>query len=225
MTIPVLGIAYISQPGLFRELIGSIDHPIDRLVIIDNSPEGDAPAPPGSIHVATRHNLGVSASWNLVIKSNPLAPWWAIVNSDMEFGPGDLERLSGMVQPGPAVYHLDGFAAFAVTPDVIARVGLFDENFVPAYYEDNDYHRRCGLLGVPTEQVPNGMTHVRSAVLKGSQHYQDENRRTFPMNADYYRRKWGGLPGQETFSTPFDRGGSPAQWEFDHARLAELTWR
>jgi GT2 family glycosyltransferase len=225
MSIPVLGIAYISQPNLLRELIGSIDYPVDRLVIIDNSPDGDAPVPDGAVHVVTGHNLGVSPSWNLILKSSPLSPWWAIVNSDMEFGEGDLARLDEAVHPGQQIYHMDGFAAYALTRESVERVGLFDENFVPAYFEDNDYHYRCHLLGVPTEQVPNGMTHVRSAVLKGSQHYQDENRRTFPSNADYYLRKWGGLPGRETFTTPFDRGGSPAQWEFDLARLVELTWR
>jgi hypothetical protein len=223
--IPVFGVAYISQSGLLRKMFESIDCSVDRLIVIDNSETGNAPCPPSAIHVSTRHNLGVSASWNLIIKASPWAPWWCISNSDIEFEQGDLNRLEGNILPGPGIYQMDGFAAFAITREAVAKIGLFDENFVPAYYEDNDYHRRAILMDVPVIQVPSRLRHAGSMVIRGSQHFASENRRTFPLNADYYQRKWGGLPGHETYATPFDRGGSPAQWEFDQTRLAELTWK
>ena len=223
--IPVFGVAYVSQSGLLRKMFESIDCSVDRLIVIDNSPTGDAPCPEGSIHVATRHNLGVAASWNLIIKATPMAPWWCIVNSDIEFEKGDLSRLAGNILPGPGIFQLDGFAAFAITRKAVELIGLFDENFVPAYYEDNDFYRRAILTGVPVIEVPSRLRHAGSMVIRGSEHYASENRRTFPRNGDYYRCKWGGLPGSETYATPFDRGGSPAQWEFDQKRLVELTWK
>jgi len=224
VNIPVLGVPYVSQSGLLRKLFESIDYPVDRIIVVDNSERGEAHVPEGAVHISARHNLGVAASWNLVIKAAPRAPWWLIVNADVEFERGDLCRLAGSILGGPAIYQMDGFAAFAISAEAVQTVGLFDENFVPAYYEDNDYHRRAVLLGVPVIQVPSRLRHAGSMVIRGSDHFRSENNRTFPLNGDYYRRKWGGMPGSEKFATPFDRGGSPAQWEFDQRRLAELTW-
>jgi GT2 family glycosyltransferase len=34
------------------------------------------------------------------------------------------------------------FSCFMVRPDIFEKIGTFDENFKPAYFEDNDYHRR-----------------------------------------------------------------------------------
>jgi hypothetical protein len=45
------------------------------------------------------------------------------------------------------------------------------------------------------------------------------------LNRDYYIRKWGGMPLQETFRTPFNQGGSPRDWELEPGRVQKLTWR
>jgi hypothetical protein len=38
-----------------------------------------------------------------------------------------------------------GFNFFALTAEVVAHVGLFDENIFPAFWEDRDYQRRLSL--------------------------------------------------------------------------------
>ena len=223
--IPVLGVAYVNRPDLMVKMLQSIDVPVGRLVIVDNSADGSAPVPSGAVHIATGHNLGVAASWNLIIKSNPQAPYWCIANSDIEFGPGALTTLDETVQDEPAVYHMLGFAAFAITREAVAEVGWFDENIHPAYFEDNDYARRIDMLGVPYIHVPVEIGHFGSAVIGSDPHFRNENLRTFPLNQAYYIAKWGGHPGDEKFSTPFNAGGSPAQWTHDFKRLRQLTWR
>lgn len=137
--IPVLGVPYINRPDLMTAMIESIDEPIGRLVIIDNSVDGWAEKAgwikdrfPDSVVLWPRHNLGVGASWNLIVKATPRSPWWAIVNADIAFAPGDLKSLVRAMDT-QAIAMLFSMAAFAFSADAIASVGLFDENFVPAY--------------------------------------------------------------------------------------------
>jgi hypothetical protein len=176
-TIPVLGIPYYNRPDLLARCIASIDCPVTKLVIIDNSnglpiPQdlcGDdrlenliakiVPAFVDEIEIVRHPNSGVAGAWNEIIKLFP-ADWWLISNSDIEFAPGDLEHMAQAVtdetiwktpsqpqQPGK-FYGNHGASFFAITSDCIADVGLFDENLYPAYLEDCDYSRRCDLLNV-----------------------------------------------------------------------------
>ena len=94
-----------SQPARTTEaMLASIDHPIDKIVIIDN---GGVLEPTHHLTQAATfaliqpgHNLGVSASWNLGLKATPLADWWLIVNHDIEFAPGDLDMIATAIGDG-----------------------------------------------------------------------------------------------------------------------------
>lgn len=223
--IPVLGIPILNRPNLLNALIDTIDVEIGQLIIIDN---GGVVGPFVRGDVITMpHNIGVAASWNLIIKSTPLAKWWLITNSDIEFGHGALETLANTVEPNrPAIYQMLGFAAFAITPSAVERVGFFDENFHPAYCEDIDYARRATLAGVPIVDVPSELRHVGSATIYGDQHYMRLNGNSYPSNVAYYERKWGGtMHGGEQFSVPFNAGGDIRDTRVDFARLRGNAWR
>ena len=86
--------------------------------------------------------------------------------------------------------------------------GFFDENFYPAYYEDTDALYRMGLLGIPSPRE-NGQSRPyaeidatclpnRQATTRGNIHVDFDSLRY------YYRGKWGGDQGHETFRTAFD---------------------
>lgn len=99
------------------------------------------------------------------------------------------------------------FSAFALTKECWEEVGEFDEIFAPAYFEDNDYHYRMGLCGVSSIVLPPAMFfHFGS----GTQNEANENGLPmvpggmFENNRASYARKWGGIPGQEKFSHPFN---------------------
>ena len=232
--IPTVIVPILNQPDLLRRMIASIDHPVGRMVVIDNGdvvdPEigGRPPYPPFPTRViAPGHNLGVSASWNLGIKATPLSPWWLIVNHDIEFGAGDLARLDAMVEPrGAILYEMVGLAAFVVTPPLLDAVGFFDEGgFHPAYDEDIDFVRRVTLAGLPRITVPFTGTHVGSATIHSDPTYRHFNSRTHPANDRYYAAKWGGeKEGGETFTTPFNRGGHLGDWRLDINRLRDQAW-
>lgn len=103
-------------------------------------------------------------------------------------------------------YISDGpdFAAFMIDMNAYEDIGPFDENFRPAYFEDNDYCYRTILkkykcvshMGAPFyhygSQTQNG---GGQPVVPGLQ---------FELNRDYYMSKWGGPPGQERWTVPFN---------------------
>lgn len=233
MAIPVIIVPILTEPERLIALLHSIDYPVERVVVIDNGGVVDP-------HIGWREqvlplvhvvkpgwNLGVSASWNLGIKCWPLAPYFVIVNHDIEFGPGDLARLDAAVEPrANAVYYMNGMAAFAVTPPALAAVGWWDEGgFIPAYDEDLDWQYRARLVGTQEVEVGFTGTHAGSATIMSDSRLRFANARTHPANDAYYAAKWGGpKQGGETFSTPFNRGGHVGDFRLDINRLRDLTW-
>ena len=229
--IPVLGIPALNRPDLLARHFASIDVPVGRLFVIDNSPDGsmgEAADELGIEVVDPGVNLGVAASWNFIIKTNPSAAWWMIANVDQEYAPGDLSRLAqAMAKDGPAVRCLSRFASFAINRACVEKVGLFDENLYPIYCEDADYEYRCKLAGVEIVDVPSGTKHLEggSVTYRTDRQYADRNRVTYPANVAYFEAKWGGpLRGGETFTSPFDRGGPVDEWTLDIGRLRDLAW-
>lgn len=230
--VPVLIVPILTEPERLDALLASIDHPVGRVVVIDNGGVVDPLI--GGRHmmpfrvdvVKPGWNLGVAASWNLGIKCSPLAAWWLISNHDITLGPGDLARLEAVVEPrANAVYYLDGMAAFALTPPALQAAGWADEMICPAYDEDLDWQRRMRLAG--TVEVEAGFTgsHAGSATIYSDPRLRFANGRTHPANDAYYAAKWGGAKqGGETYSTPFNRGGHVGDWRLDINRLREQTW-
>jgi GT2 family glycosyltransferase len=73
--------------------------------------------------------------------------------------------------------------------------GLFDEQYVPAYFEDNDFHLRMRLAGIPALRDPYAFfRHECSQTVASHPQLQQQNQTTFARNADYFKRKWGKLP-------------------------------
>lgn len=88
------------------------------------------------------------------------------------------------------------------------KVGYADVNFWPnAYYEDNDYGRRCDLLGVRACGLKEAaFFHFTSRTIH--QNASRNHGEYFQRNASYFRDKWHGMPGDgQLLDTPF--GGGP----------------
>jgi len=221
--IPVLGVPTLIRYDLLQRMLETIDEPVGQIVLVDNG--GSCPEPVGTWVIHLPSNLGVAAAWNLVIKATPHAPWWLLVNDDVTFGPGDLASLAeAMTDLAPQLVTLSGFAAFALNRGAVERVGFFDENFHPAYDEDCDYEYRCTLAEVPIVKLPSHVQHERSATVRDPR-LESYNGRTHPENTAYFRRKWGGAQrGGEVYRTPFDQGGSVAEWCLSIDRLDDLAW-
>ena len=158
--IPLLGVPILNGPELLERLLASLDQPVHTLAIVDNS-SGDAAVQrclnrlerqghPGveRLRVARPFgNQGVATSWNQILTSFPDLPWALIVNHDVVFAPGVLAQLLDVVDPAqpqwlPLLPGAAAYSAFVLTALAWDRVGLFDEGFYPAYWEDTDYRNR-----------------------------------------------------------------------------------
>jgi hypothetical protein len=242
---PIIGVPYINRSDLFQRLCNSISIQKER-VDFDYRFVWNTELYNGFVFedllekyliYSCGHNLGVSASWNAIIKSTPLAPYWLILNSDIELGANDLGKIKAFVEPrldSHGLLFCHGFSAFVITPLTLEQVGFFDENIYPAYLEDCDYHYRAKLAGIKDENIPDlGLLHgeLVNGKIQGSRAIGSdpkilrENGRTHQGNFDYYRQKWGGINGKEVYTHPFnDPHNSLDYWSFDFARYKRQQW-
>lgn len=190
MTFSVIVPVLYNFEGL-AELFASISEPIVP-VVVDN----------------WRYNRGVAAGWNYGInKSLDLGiEQFVIMNDDAYFEENcyPSQLLKELDDTTAFVMGNSGFAYFATSKATIDRIGYFDENLYPAYFEDNDFAYRAKLAGLQYK----GILHSR-VIHSGSktQNWNGErvvSHEAFDRNKAYYVAKWGGIPGEETFTTAFN---------------------
>ena len=84
------------------------------------------------------------------------------------------------------------------------KVGYIDSAFYPAYFEDNDYARRCQLLNIPMLRISNAYYfHFWSRTVHEVAEKKKHDK-FFRANKEYYINKWGGEPGSEKYTIPFN---------------------
>ncbi len=97
------------------------------------------------------------------------------------------------------------FSCFGVNKLCYDEIGLFDEEFAPAYFEDNDYHYRIKLAGLQaTCNYSNFFFHYGSRSKKITPAFGAFLDEHYLKNEAYYLEKWGGKPGEETYTRPFN---------------------
>ena len=189
MIVPIL-----KGPDILRRMLDTIDYPIKKLIIIDNGDALRESAGWPVEHVQSTKvikmpaNLGVAGSWNLGIKAAPFAPWWLITNFDVEWPAGSLRMFAEQANGADVLLAQSPqpYCAFAVGEDVVQRVGLFDEAFHPAYFEDNDYELRCAIEGVKVRRSTIPIMHHNSSTIG---FFGEINNRTYASNAEYMNGK------------------------------------
>lgn len=194
----------------------------DKLLIIDNSGRylcedidfGNYP-----VDVLYQdENLGCGPSWNTFL-SYVYHPYQLpdnyciIANDDVFVHDKTIEHLvtAAKQDQDNVFFHGSGhsgnsFSLFILTEQGYNKVGGFDEMFWPAYFEDNDYHRRLKLHDLDIIGVNEAtFDHIGSATLKNfTQEQARVQNERFRRNQMYYQLKWGGLPHQETYDIPYN---------------------
>ncbi len=97
------------------------------------------------------------------------------------------------------------FSCFMLDADTIESIGWFDEKFVPGYFEDNDYHRRILLADKKAVCLTSAPFYHYGSQTQNHNNEKVVTPRQFITNRQYYVEKWGGEPGSEQFSVPFNR--------------------
>jgi GT2 family glycosyltransferase len=84
------------------------------------------------------------------------------------------------------------FEAYLIAPTFFETVGRFDENFAPAYMEDNDMHARIVLSGNIAYSWQGALFyHFGSMTIKGDDQIHTQVDRSWGANCNYFYRKWG----------------------------------
>lgn len=202
-----LGVPVLNNFKGFAELVHSLGGHQVEIIVADN----------------WNDNLGVSKSWNKFMweTRSPDYDVLVICNDDVIFHPNAFAQLldgwnnrpedaavvtaiNGSVSYG---YHkAPDYSCFALNPKwIIENIGWFDEEFSPAYFEDNDHHYRVRLAEYEAYSYSQArITHKGSQTQNANPNAPIVTSQMFEKNRAYYISKWGGNPGEEQYSTPFN---------------------
>lgn len=174
-------------------------------------------------------NWGLAKSWNIGLRTSQRmgADVMMIANDDIEASYEDVLKIaetayscqhnsarlpyymvSGMGDDLTTGEHKDMlFALCAITPLAIERIGYFDEQFTPIYFEDLDYYRRADLLGLcRNTRLDTHIKHVGSGTRKARPDEEAQFWVDFERNKAAYINKWGGdgRRGTEQYANPYN---------------------
>lgn len=209
--LPLLGVPIVNGPERLQALLASLDVQVNTLAIVDHSEKHSSvykllnrleqKGVPGVERVCVARpfgNAGVAAAWNAILRGFPRAPYALIANHDVVFAPGVLPHVMDAVdcrkpQWLPLLSRPAAFSAFVITPLVWNRIGLFDDSFVPAYWEDTDYRDRlecdpaieCIQSG-PWLQAMDAANPSHSASLADDPKLAKTNASSFALNRLWY---------------------------------------
>lgn len=215
-----IGIPTINCADLLQVLLGDLEELLHCklldwwIIVVDNGrQELKYPkALDGRITtLINAENKGVAGSWNQILRLGfgAGADNVQLLNDDIRFEikRGDFASLclenTGMISLA-AGHTQGGYQNAVISRGAWEAIGDFDEQFFPAYYEDNDYHRRAMFAEVETihtkvlavrDQITNSMSRKRNPSLNKSNEL-----------SKLYQDKWGGPLRYEKFDTPYNEG-------------------
>ena len=203
----------INRKDLLMEALGHYkhDYPNTQTIILDNGNQGIQT--PNTSHYTVhslldKGNLGVAGSWNYLIETAIEYynyDYFLVLNDDivLKCGEGAINAL--IEKWGQNNFHIPrpfyNWSAFLMNRWIYEKVGGFDTNFKKCFFEDNDYAYRLKLAGVNIRYEDQ----LNAEIYRNSQTIQkDPLLGGYIENKEYYIKKWGGIPEQETFKSPFN---------------------
>ena len=168
-----------------------------------------------------RSNRGCSITWNDAIeyvyhvKPNYFSSL-IIVNDDIQFLEDSFILFvnNALANPDIAVVtcgdiSADGYSVFSYSRFAYEKVGFFDENIRPAYFEDADFVSRIEKQNLNLMEFKINISHVGSSSIPENDLKYEFDNVHLPRTKDYYHLKWNnpiifrGFPTR--FIWPFDR--------------------
>jgi hypothetical protein len=213
MSIPVLIIPVLNRFDLLEQTLASIDYPVDNILVIDNSGTLSLPEQDNLTVLNMPNNFGVAASWNLGIKCFPQAAYWMIGSNDNPWFPGSMAIMADMASEDNLVWSDKAWDCYTIGSNLVKKVGLFDENYYPAYYEDTDYSERLRLHGMMDAIVHSNapMNQIGTCTTIGSDDdLARKNEITNQSNREYFYTKI--------------YGGDWDSWDWDLQRRIDNDW-
>lgn len=183
-------------------------YPNVKVYILDNGDQNIPKLSPNfEVMIPKPRFQGVAASWNMLIEYaiHENHDNFLILNDDVILKAGQGEISNIIERWGKNTFHRPrafyNWSAFILNSNIYQKVGEFDENFKKAFFEDNDYEYRMRLAGMTIryEDALNSEVYRNSMTIQ-----KDPLLGDYVANKEYYLRKWGGLPNEENYKTPFN---------------------
>ena len=207
-----IGIPTLNRFDLLQDHLDSYvrDFPNTQIYILDNGnqdiqPHLWKPMYKNIVLIEEEKNIGVAASWNKLcdfiynVHTHAL-----ILNDDIYLGT-DKYTIEDLInkKPEPVLYSNMGWCSFILPQRVFEYIGRFNEEFYPAYYEDDDYVYRMKL---------NRLIPLKTPMLNPKLYRNSETIKKDPSIIEYsiknkrkYIEMWGGLPREEKFIKPYNK--------------------
>jgi GT2 family glycosyltransferase len=150
-------------------------------------------------------NLGVAGSWNLLAKTirNKGYSHVALLNDDIIWN-RNADEIEEFIKNNPADFYqgLGTWCCFVVPVATLEKIGLFDDGYLIAYHEDNDFAQRIKLAGMKiiADAFFNPDVYRNSSTIAKDPSLNVN----FERNKQRFISKWGGMPMQERFTIPFN---------------------
>lgn len=178
-----------------------------EILVLDNGKQGLVSGTPKLKIFELEKPLGVAASWNWLVNRaiERGFEYFLILNDDviLKRYPAEIhDVIDANADCFTRARPFYNWSAFILSKAIFNEVGNFDENFERCFFEDNDYEYRLKLAGIriayndticPDVYVNSGSTQVNPELGD------------FLGNREYYIQKWGGIPNEEKYTTPFNK--------------------
>jgi GT2 family glycosyltransferase len=205
----IVAIPTINRADLLNEALERYfeDFKDTHIAICDNGKQDIITREENFMIYRPEENLGVAKSWNMLMdyadKIN--ATHVLMLNDDIMLGKTEHE-IAMLIRHNTDADFINSFhnwCSYILKVDAWKKAGKFDEEFFPAYFEDNSFDYKMTLIDAKKTWTSfldplvyrNSMTIAKDPALN--------NR--FMLNRQMYINMWGGLPTEEKYVTKFNK--------------------
>lgn len=205
----IVAIPTINRADLLNEALQKYfeDFKDTHIAICDNGKQEIITREQNFMIYRPEENLGVAKSWNMLMdyadKIN--ATHVLMLNDDIYLGRNEHEiaMLIRNNMESDFINSFQNWCSYILKVDAWKKAGKFDEEFFPAYFEDNSFDYKMTLVDAKKTWTSfldplvyrNSMTIAKEPKLN--------NR--FAINRQLYIEMWGGLPTEEKYLTKFNK--------------------
>jgi len=186
--------------------------------------------------IRRKNNWGVSGGWNIVLRDafhNNDYDGVVFVGSDTRFMRDFWDEFVAGFGNNNFVESTHQFNCFYIDRFCFNVVGSFDENFFPAYVEDDDYRTRVKKSIVNYKKdigSHDKFYHYTSATVRRNPMYHLKSRVSYGLNKEYMHEKWGGFEHTRPkwipiYNLPFNNDQWPLnKWILDPYLRKRQLW-
>jgi hypothetical protein len=205
----IVAIPTLNRADLLNEALEKYfeDFKETHIAICDNGKQNIITREENFMIYRPSENLGVAKSWNMLMDyaDKMKATHVLMLNDDIVLGrtEHEIKMILRNNQDADFINSFQNWCSFILRVDIWKKAGKFDEEFFPAYFEDNSFDYKMTLVNAKKSWTSfldpivyrNSMTIAKDPILN--------NR--FSQNRAMYIDMWGGLPTEEKYITKFNK--------------------